>query len=87
MEALLSHSFSNISSRDAEKIRKGLRQLDVIVAQICLSSVKLPNRPASVLNLEPTTCKTLHDLVQDAAFLQFFELQEGFQCNGTPSAS
>jgi hypothetical protein len=38
MEALLSLSFDNLSSYDQAKIRKGLRQVEGLLAQICLSS-------------------------------------------------
>ncbi|KAI1938089.1 hypothetical protein LOZ66_003677 [Ophidiomyces ophidiicola] len=37
MEALLAHSFDYLSSYDQTKIRKGLRQVEGLLAQICLS--------------------------------------------------
>ncbi|KAM0281580.1 hypothetical protein ACHAQH_003449 [Verticillium albo-atrum] len=44
MEALLSLAFDNLSSYDGLKIRKGLRQVEGLLAQICLST---PARPKS----------------------------------------
>lgn len=38
MEALLSLAFDNLSSYDGPKVRKGLRQVEGLLAQICLSS-------------------------------------------------
>ncbi|KOS21613.1 Cell division control protein 14 [Escovopsis weberi] len=38
MEALLSLAFDNLSSFDGPKIRKGLRQVEGLLAQICLSN-------------------------------------------------
>lgn len=40
MESLLSLSFDYLSSFDGIKIKKGLRQLEGLLAQICLSSSK-----------------------------------------------
>lgn len=37
MEALLSLAFDNLSSYDGPKVRKGLRQVEGLLAQICLS--------------------------------------------------
>jgi hypothetical protein len=48
MEALLSLAFDNLSSYDGPKVRKGLRQVEGLLAQICLSSSEDPsNRRAS----------------------------------------
>ncbi|KAG7112632.1 hypothetical protein HYQ45_017230 [Verticillium longisporum] len=44
MEALLSLAFDNLSSYDGLKIRKGLRQVEGLLAQICLST---PSRSRS----------------------------------------
>lgn len=85
MEPLLSLSFSNISSRDSLKIRKGLRQIEGLLAQICLStklSQKGHNRRASVVEGAPRPCKKLEDLGADPAFLEFYRLQDGFEWNG-----
>jgi hypothetical protein len=88
MESLLSLSFSNISSRDTTKIRKGLRQIESLLAQICLTSAKTQTgghaRRASVIDLQksPRPTKTLEDLGDDPAFLEFFRLQDGFEWNG-----
>lgn len=86
MESLLSLSFDNISSRDGVKIRKGLRQIEGLLAQICLSkaSSRSPHkRKSSVLDDKGHgKAKALGDLKQDPAFKEFFRLQEGFQWNG-----
>jgi hypothetical protein len=87
MESLLSLSFSNISSRDATKIRKGLRQIESLLAQICLTSAKSQSghvRRASVIDVQksPRPTKTLMDLGDDPAFRDFFRLQDGFEWNG-----
>ena len=86
MESLLSVAFDNISSRDNNKIRKGLRQIEGVLAQICLSKSvsKSPHkRKSSALSEKPQESpKKLRELKGDAAFREFFRLQEGFQCNG-----
>lgn len=88
MESLLSLSFDNISSRDSVKIRKGLRQIEGLLAQICLSkaSSRSPHkRKSSALEdkqQQQEKAKGLSDLKQDPAFREFFRLQEGFQWNG-----
>jgi hypothetical protein len=91
MEALLSLAFDNIASKDTQKIRKGLRQIEGMLAQICLSSGKPRNSPpghrrnASALNLgdqQQPTPKKLGQLSDDLAFREFFRLQEGFEWNG-----
>ncbi|KAI9734587.1 MAG: hypothetical protein M1834_002188 [Cirrosporium novae-zelandiae] len=84
MDVLLSHSFDYLSSYDAGKIRKGLRQVEGLLAQICLSKSKTPaERRRSVLG--PTNVqsppKELSSLKDDAAFREFFRLQEGFEWN------
>ncbi|KAF2126632.1 cell division control protein 14 [Dothidotthia symphoricarpi CBS 119687] len=90
MEALLSHAFDNIASKDTQKIRKGLRQIEGMLAQICLSSGKSkPSTPghrrnASAINLgeqQQSTPKKLGQLGEDPAFREFFRLQEGFEWN------
>lgn len=43
MEALLSLAFDNLSSYDGVKVRKGLRQVEGLLAQICLSGP--PSQP------------------------------------------
>ena len=84
MESLLAVSFDNISSRDSFKIRKGLRQIDGLLAQICLSSslkgLSPQKRKSSVLS--DSAPKLLGELQKDAAFREFFRLQESFQWNG-----
>src|ERR1700750_954400 len=91
MESLLSVAFDNISSRDSSKIRKGLRQIEGLLAQICLSKAqsKSPHkRKSSALsNKQQASPKKLSELKSDPAFREFFRLQEGFQCNGMCSAT
>ena len=88
MESLLSLSFDYLSSFDAGKIRKGLRQLEGLLAQICLSRSEnspTPDKRRSVVaggNKEQTP-KELAQLKDDPAFREFFKLQEGFEWNGT----
>lgn len=84
MESLLSVAFDNISSRDSNKIRKGLRQIEGVLAQICLSrSTSLHKRKSSALSEKPQASpKSLQELKGDPAFREFFRLQEGFQGNG-----
>jgi hypothetical protein len=81
MESLLSLSFSNISSRDASKIRKGLRQIEGLLAQICLSTANRdPNKRPSVLHLhESSNGNHMRELADDLAFCEFFRLQDGFE--------
>ena len=86
MEALLSLSFDNLSSYDQSKIRKGLRQVEGLLAQICLSSAapkSAAEKRRSVIDpgREPPPRKALNELVNDPAFREFFKLQEGFEWN------
>lgn len=91
MEALLSLAFDNIASKDTAKIRKGLRQIEGMLAQICLSSGKSKSstpaghrRNQSAINLgeqQPQPPKKLGALAEDLAFREFFRLQEGFEWN------
>lgn len=96
MEALLSLSFDNLSSYDITKIRKGLRQVEGLLAQICLSqrrpdkrrSLLSPSKPTfsntttpSSSSSEESLRKELADLPADPAFREFFKLQEGFEWN------
>jgi len=97
MEALLSLAFDNLSSYDGPKIRKGLRQVEGLLAQICLSSPsdprsskrgsRAPSREPSMTETDdesppPTPVKkSLSELSQDPAFREFFKLQEGFEWN------
>jgi hypothetical protein len=92
MEALLSLAFDNIASKDTLKIRKGLRQIEGMLAQICLSGAKsTPTKPShrrnqSAINIgeqDTQTPKKLGALSEDPAFREFFRLQEGFEWNGT----
>ncbi|KAH8601977.1 cell division protein Cdc14 [Bisporella sp. PMI_857] len=85
MEALLSLSFDNLSSYDQAKIRKGLRQVEGLLAQICLSSSpkSKEEKRRSVIepDREPPPKKVLEDLGADPAFREFFKLQDGFEWN------
>lgn len=86
METLLAHSFDYLSSYEPSKVRKGLRQVEGLLAQICLSKSKQSSdRRRSVLSFEAPQPipKPLSDLKDDPAFREFFKLQEGFQWNGT----
>ena len=47
MESLLSLAFDNLTSYDTGKVRKGLRQVDGLLAQICLSRATSANTAAS----------------------------------------
>jgi hypothetical protein len=86
MEALLSLSFDNLSSYDQTKIRKGLRQIEGLLAQICLSSSpkqSAAEKRRSVIDpgKEPPPKKALNELGNDPAFREFFKLQDGFEWN------
>lgn len=85
MEALLSLSFDNISSYDQAKIRKGLRQVEGLLAQICLSpspKTALDRRRSTIdPGKEPPPRKALDELGNDPAFREFFKLQDGFEWN------
>ncbi|KAL7959864.1 cell division protein Cdc14 [Trichoderma compactum] len=91
MEALLSLAFDNLSSYDGPKIRKGLRQVEGLLAQICLSNASSGRgRSSSLSSTVPdddddasavAPRKDLAQLTQDPAFREFFKLQEGFEWN------
>lgn len=85
MESLLSLSFDYLSSYDGVKIRKGLRQLEGLLAQICLSrSNPVSDRRSLVVanGGVKRAPKELGALKDDLAFREFFKLQEGFEWNG-----
>ncbi|KAM3452366.1 hypothetical protein NHJ6243_009393 [Beauveria neobassiana] len=96
MENLLSLAFDNLSSYDGPKVRKGLRQVEGLLAQICLSSASRDgNKPDqdttrmtgvdseddATTSPPPPPRKDLGRLSQDPAFREFFKLQEGFEWN------
>ncbi|KIW93048.1 uncharacterized protein Z519_06897 [Cladophialophora bantiana CBS 173.52] len=87
MEALLSHSFDYLSSSSPQKIRKGLRQVEGLLAQLCLSRTNnAANKRQSMLLLGSSApssphSKKLSDLPSDPAFREFFKLQQSFQWN------
>jgi hypothetical protein len=81
MEALLSLAFDNLSSYDGLKIKKGLKQVEGLLAQICLSSPATKTTKRSQTAEDSSTTKTLSELSIDPAFREFFKLQEGFEWN------
>ncbi|KAI4192125.1 MAG: hypothetical protein LQ346_004471 [Caloplaca aetnensis] len=84
MENLLSLSFDYLSSFDGIKIRKGLRQLEGLLAQICLSRTTTPAERRRSMALDGAAKpgpKDLASLSEDPAFREFFKLQEGFEWN------
>lgn len=86
MEHLLSLSIDNLSSRSTSKIRKGLRQIEGLLAQICLSSSTFAPPTKSKRQLSSTldddaTSTPLQALAADPAFLEFFRLQQTFEFN------
>lgn len=82
MESLLSLSFDYLSSYDGVKIRKGLRQLEGLLAQICLSRTPTDRRSSVISGgASKQTTKELSSLKDDPAFREFFKLQEGFEWN------
>jgi Cell division control protein 14, SIN component len=84
MEILLSHSFDYLSSSSPQKIRKGLRQVEGLLAQICISRTPAANKRHSMIPLgQPLSPppKKLGELKDDPAFREFFKLQQGFQWN------
>src|SRR5437667_6553132 len=76
MEALLSLAFDNLSSYDGAKIRKGLRQVEGLLAQICLSRQKSTpaekRRSVIVPGSTLAAPKELACLKEDPAFREFF---------------
>ncbi|KAJ5658564.1 uncharacterized protein N7484_002213 [Penicillium longicatenatum] len=83
MENLLAHSFDYLSSYEPSKVRKGLRQVEGLLAQICLSKPKsTSDRRRSYLTTESQPVpKALSELRDDPAFREFFKIQDGFQFN------
>lgn len=87
MEALLSLAFDNLSSYDGPKIKKGLKQVEGLLAPICLSASRTRRRQPTADDEQPQqqqqrpSYKTLDDLNDDPAFFEFFKLQEGFEWN------
>lgn len=93
MEALLSVAFDNLSCYDGGKIKKGLRQVDGLLAQICLTqsqvqpqqskspTKKSTTQPQAEQQQEGPKPKQLSSLSSDPAFREFFKLQEGFEWN------
>lgn len=85
METLLAHSFDYLSSYESSKVRKGLRQVEGLLAQICLSKSRqspADKRRSMLHGAAQPVPKALTDLKDDPAFREFFKLQDGFQWNG-----
>lgn len=81
MEALLSHSFDYLSSPSPQKIRKGLRQVEGLLTQICVSRTT-EGHSSLALDSDPrVTTKKLGDLYDDPAYREFFKLQQSFKYN------
>ncbi|XP_044716991.1 cell division control protein 14, SIN component domain-containing protein [Hirsutella rhossiliensis] len=82
MEALLSLAFDSLSSFDGPKVRKGMRQVEGLLAQICLGGGG-DGEAAAAPTMPPSSPprKDLGRLSQDPAFREFFKLQEGFEWN------
>ncbi|KAI0164294.1 cell division control 14, SIN component [Hypoxylon sp. FL1284] len=89
MENLLSLAFDNLSSYDGPKIRKGLRQVEGLLANICLSRSQSKDRRMSSVAKDPglntggesPPPQMLAEITDDPAFYEFFKLQEGFEWN------
>ncbi|KAK7989370.1 hypothetical protein PG989_009685 [Apiospora arundinis] len=86
MENLLSLAFDNLSSYDGPKIRKGLRQVEGLMANICLpKKQRLQNGKkddtSSSEDEDARAPKSLSGLTEDPVFHEFFKLQEGFEWN------
>lgn len=90
METLLQLAFDNLSSYDGHQIKKGLKQVEGLLAQLCIASggSKAKKPPATdqqqgaKKRSSPATRQTA-ELVADPAFREFFRLQEGFEYNIT----
>lgn len=89
METLLAHSFDYLSSYEPSKVRKGLRQVEGLLAQICLSKAKqspvVRKRSMMGMSSPQPAARPLSEIKDDPAFREFFKLQEGFQWNGKSS--
>lgn len=86
MENLLSVAFDNLASFDGPKIKKGLRQIEGLLAQVCLSAHHDAAKKSKAISNGRDDGKrkpkfSLSDLSDDAAFREFFKLQDGFQWN------
>ena len=87
MESLLQLAFNNLSSYDAPKIKKGLKQVEGLLAQICLVGAGQKHHARRGSTVEAVSSaslpapKALGDLGADPAFREFFKLQEGFEWN------
>jgi hypothetical protein len=64
MESLLSLAFDNLSSFDGAKIKKGLKQVEGLLAQICLSG---PSSSSSSSNNSPSSPRKLQQSAESAA--------------------
>lgn len=90
MDKLLNHAFDNLASYDGAKVRRGLRQVEGLLAPICLappvtkdSDVFNTNSAANQAGSpdQPAPRRTLAELAEDPAFRAFFRLQDSFEWN------
>ena len=72
MDSLVSAACTNLTSTSTIRIRKGLRQIDSLFAQICLTATSVGSQAVT----------PLLDVKQDPAFLEFCQLQDRHDCNG-----
>ncbi|KAI6377868.1 hypothetical protein MCOR25_002387 [Pyricularia grisea] len=91
MDKLLNHAFDNLASYDGAKVRRGLRQVEGLLAPICLAppvtkesdvfSTKPAANQSSGSPDQPAPRRTLAELAEDPAFRAFFRLQDSFEWN------
>lgn len=89
MDTLLTLAFDNISSKNTDKIRKGLKQIEGLLAQICLdrthSQSQSHSQPHSssdsASQAQSSPIKSLAALHLDPAYFEFHRLQQSFEYN------
>lgn len=81
MDTLLTLSFDNISSKNPDKIRKGLKQIEGLLAQICLTRTSPHQASSHTLNSPASPIKSLAALHTDPAYVEFHRLQQSFEYN------
>jgi len=82
MESLLALSFDNIASRDLKRIKKGIRQIEGLLAQVCLDEATSMKEPFRNQTFDVHKDPSLTDLSTDPAFCEFSRLQDGSKWNG-----
>lgn len=91
MENLLSVAFDNIAAKEGTKIRKGLRQIEGLLAQLCLAKgqARSPQKrkTSATSDNDASAPRSLGEVAEDPAFKEFFRLQEGFEWNGQSHAT